>query len=312
MAAREAAEEQRMQEIDAERRLQTLRGIPSVVEPTLPGQTDYVRHADGKGSDDGQGKLRKRRRIAGEDDTERDLRLAKEDWDKAHSHGAKSSKRKKTSDAPLTDQAGHINLFPVEHSHGRGPKNNEAEAENARKKKEYEDQYTMRFSNAAGFKQAVDQKPWYFDGTTVNEENRETGGKDVWGNEDSTRKMRESIRVATEDPLAMMQKGVQNLRQVEKEQQIWKEERALDMRAMEKAERRHIRKSKRNSVDDLDSFSLDTTDINHDREEKSHYRSRHRSHERNKNKYGTGWEENVVGSNARSRGKYSSQFAGLI
>lgn len=57
---------------------------------------------------------------------------------------------KKTSNAPLVDHTGHIDLFPEERSRAPIQKNEEAEREASKKKQEYEDQYTMRFSNAAG------------------------------------------------------------------------------------------------------------------------------------------------------------------
>ena len=304
-----------MQEVDAERRLQTLRRLPYDIEPTLPIHTEYT-NVNTEVSIDGQGRARKRRRIAGEDDTERDLRLAKEDQNRAHDLGTESLKRKKFSNASLTDRAGHINLFPVEQSRGHGPKNTDAEAEAAKKKKEHEDQYTMRFSNAAGFKQAVDQKPWYFDNAIADGGDTETLGKNVWGNEDPRRKEREKIRLATDDPLAMMLNGVQGLRQVEKERKTWKEERAREMRIIEKAERRHRRQDRRSSID---GFCLDTSDNkspkrhrHHCGKEKSQHRHRYRSHERGKTNSSASQEEIAAKSKGGLKDKYSSQFAGLI
>ena len=303
-----------MQEVDAERRLQTLRQLPCDIEPTLPIHTEHT-NVNTEVSIDGQGRARKRRRIAGEDDTERDLRLAKEDQDRAYDLGTESLNRKRTSNATLTDRAGHINLFPVEQFRGHD-KNTNAEAEAAKKKREYEDQYTMRFSNAAGFKQAIDQKPWYFDNTTADGGDIETLGKDVWGNEDPRRKEREKIRVATDDPLAMMQNGVQGLRQVEEERKAWKEERAREIRAIEKAERRHKRQDRRSGID---GFNLDTSDNKSPQrhrhrggKEESQHGHRYRSHKRSKNNPSAGQEEIAAKSKSGLKDKYSSQFAGLI
>ena len=266
-----------MQEIDAERRLQTLRRPPYESINTLPSQAGYSESINGEVPIEGQDRARKRRRIAGEDDTERDLRLFQEDA--VRGVWTKLSKRKKTSDAPLTDQSGHINLFPIDQSHVHVPKNTKVEAEAMKRKKEHEDQCIMRFSNAAGSKQAVDQKPWY-SSATVNGESEEPLGKDVWGNKDPRRKTRERDRVATDDPLTMMQKGVQGLRQVEKERKVWKEERAREIKATENAERRHKSKSIHNRVEDLDTFNLDTLDVippkghsYNNGEEKSYYKS---------------------------------------
>lgn len=225
-----------MQEVDSERRIQILRGLKvTTPPPSIDGQTGPGQ----EGGHNGNRTERKRRRIAGEDDTDRDIRLAQE-----HSvvkHELVQPVRP-SSDAPLTDRKGNINLFPEEGTSRRhAPKNFEAEAEAAKKKKEFEDQYTMRFSNAAGFKQAVGQKPWYhpINGNAENEEIAVT--KDVWGNDDPRRKERERTRLVAEDPLAAIQKGVEELREVKKERKRWKEERGREMRGISEADRTSAR-----------------------------------------------------------------------
>lgn len=233
-----------MQEVDSERRIRILRGLQvSTPPPSSVGQTEQLR----EGGRDGMRRERKARKIPGEDDTERDIRLAQEHSVVASGKHEVARTIRPSSDAPLTDRKGNINLFPEEGTSRRhAPKNAEAEAEAAVKKKEFEDQYTMRFSNAAGFKQAVGQKPWYH---SINDgiENREiTVTKDVWGNEDPRRKEREKTRLDAEDPLAAMQKGQEELREVKKERKRWKEERGREMREIIEADRaRAGRKRKR-------------------------------------------------------------------
>ena len=106
-----------MQEADAERRIQILRGEnpdPLPPPPTEKEKGEATAPSKRNRHDDGPGHERKRRRIAGEDDTDRDIRYAKEDTAVAAS--AKTTlqlKSQKTSSAPLTDGKGHINLFPV-------------------------------------------------------------------------------------------------------------------------------------------------------------------------------------------------------
>ena len=221
-----------MQEVDSERRMQILRGLPVRTRPpSVDGQIGQER----EGGHDGVKRERKRRRIAGEDDTERDIRLAQE---VATGKDQVAQTVRPSSDAPLTDRKGNINLFPEEGTSRRGaPKNAEAEAEAAKKKKEFEDQYTMRFSNAAGFKQAVGQKPWYQSSDHGAENGEVAVTKDVWGNEDPRRKEREKTRLDAEDPLAAMQKGVEELREVKKERKRWKEEREREMREIAEADR---------------------------------------------------------------------------
>ena len=161
---------------------------------------------------------------------------------------------KKTSNAPLTDSQGHINLFPHEGRSIHETKNAEVEREKARKKKEHEDQYTMRFSNAAGFKHAVEQKPWYENGGN-NEKSKgplDMPSKDVWGNEDPRRKEREKMRMAADDPLFAMRNGAAGVRHAEKEKVKWREEKRREIQELDKDERRRERKRRRRQEDDLE------------------------------------------------------------
>ncbi len=270
-AAREEAEEQRMQEVDAERRIQILRGLP-VEAPLAPVEEGQVR----RNREDRPDKERKRRRIAGEDDTDRDIRYAQENNALVPAKAEMQMKSKKSSDAPITDVRGHINLFPMDGTRRSAPKNAEAEAEKAKKQKEFEDQYTMRFSNAAGFKQAIGEKPWYHKTSVSGAGGGElkAPSKDVWGNEDPRRKEREKMRTVADDPMAAIQKGVAGVREVERERKKWKEEKDREIRELEEAERRRERRRRKRREDDLDGFSLDGAAKSDDRARRHHHRSR--------------------------------------
>lgn len=256
-AASEAAEEQRMQEADAENRIRILRGLP--VAPSEPLNDDAKKHERRRNQE--QGRDRKRRRIAGEDETEREIRIARENAAVAPSNHS-TVQIKPRNDIPLIDGKGHINLFPIETpSRQKSAKNPEAEAEAAKKKREYEDQYTMRFSNAAGFKQDVGQQPWYSsvdasaqdldDGATA------TLAKDVWGNEDPRRKDRYTKRLTANDPLSAMKRGVEELREVEKERNRWKEERDRDIQELIDSERPNRSSRKKRKSGEIDRSESD-------------------------------------------------------
>ena len=283
-----------MQEVDAERRIQILRGLP-VKEVLASVEEEPVRRS----KEDKPNRERKRRRIAGEDDTDRDIRFAREDNALLPAKAEMQLKSSKSNDAPITDVNGHINLFPMDGTRHNAPKNAEAEAEKANKKKEFEDQYTMRFSNAAGFKQAIGEKPWYHKSGAIADGNAEVEvpSKDVWGNEDPRRKEREKMRTIADDPLAAIQKGVAGVREAEKERKKWKEEKDREIREIEEAERRRDRRRRRREGDDLEDFSLDggtksdrptrrhhhrsgedVSTHSHRRRSRSPDRSRHRSH----------------------------------
>lgn len=269
-----------MQEVDAERRIQILRGIRLDRLPEAPEPAGTSHHKSHDRRPD-----RKSRRLAGEDDTDRDLRLARENNEAAEKSTKALATTSKRSDAPLTDSKGHINLFPDEGPKRKAPKNAEAEAETAKKKKEYEDQYTMRFSNAAGFKESIGQKPWYSSAGNIQKEQdtEESVSKDVWGNEDPRRKERAQMRLSTDDPMAIIQKGVSGLRQVEKERKRWQAERHNEMKDLIESEKRHEKKKRKREEDknDLEDFNLDDSagKVKHKNHRQRH-RSRDRSHER--------------------------------
>ncbi|KAH8677837.1 hypothetical protein BX600DRAFT_493226 [Xylariales sp. PMI_506] len=288
--AREEAEEQRQQEIDAERRLAILRGE---VPPPLPVLSPPQRAA--RGDDDGgvssstsrnhgrgvDGPARKRRKRAGEDDTDFEMRLAREaaaqsrdghDRDKGSGGTAAVSKAGigSSSNAPLIDASGHIDLFAAA---GNAPvqKNPEAEADKARRRREIEDQYTMRFANAAGpgtqltsSSSLSSSGPWYTsasasapapatapsrdlgaaDGGTTTK-TIATTGKDVWGKEDPRRGDRDAARLEANDPLAMMKRGAAKAREVKKERMDLNAERERELRRLRKEDRRRRRDRER-------------------------------------------------------------------
>lgn len=275
-----------MQEQDAERRIKILRGErpPTPPAPCLPSSEVGAR-PDRKSDD--AGRYRKRRRIAGEDDTDRDIRYAREDAAQAVAKREElmlASRKADVAAAPILDKAGHINLFPA--ASAKAEKNHEAETEAARKKRSYEDQYTMRFSNAAGFRESVGQKPWY----SSAEQNARAPGSmpenDVWGNEDPRRKERVQARMSANDPLAAMKRGVRQLKATEQERKRWHDEKRREIENLKAEEpRRSSHRSRRSgSVDSLEGFKLDAADRVREKDRRSsdrhHRRHRDRSRDR--------------------------------
>ncbi|KAI9784402.1 MAG: hypothetical protein M1816_000873 [Peltula sp. TS41687] len=256
--AREEEEERRMQEADAEKRIEILRGNTSVsTRPLEPPPKQEARPARRE-------RERKRKRV-GEDDTDRDIRLARENatFDSGTAlEKPKTSQYNSSKDVSLTDRSGHINLFPEERAaKSQIAKNPEAEAEAARKKREYEDQYTMRFSNAAGFRQGLND-PWYSSLEGTSNAKQEDVGTDVWGNEDHGRKERDRRKRESDDPLASMRRAVQGLKAVERERKVWmgnKEREMRDLKRMQKESHRRSSKRHRHHRDEdgLEGFSLD-------------------------------------------------------
>ncbi|OHF02407.1 blastn match against entry EMBL [Colletotrichum orchidophilum] len=223
--AKEEAEEQRMQEVDAERRLAILRGEdPPPLSPTEEAPEDEPISRDRSAGP--HARQRTKRKRAGEDDTDFELRIARERADVVQT--ANGNLRKSTSSAPIVDATGHIDLFGEERKQGRHLKNEEAEKEAAKKKKELEDQYTMRLSNAAGRDGLVG--PWYAaSGSKAELAELEPAGKDAFGNDDPGRKKRDAQRIVASDPLAMMKMGASRVREVKKERQKFEAERQKEL-----------------------------------------------------------------------------------
>jgi len=275
--AREEAAEQRMQEQDAERRIALLRGekLPALPEPDAEEE-----HTGKRRREHGEGKERKRRKLRGEDETDMEMRFAREDVEAARMarervRGGRKGRREGSPE--LVDGEGHIQLFskPRERD-GRkeGGKNAEAEVEKARKRQRENDKVTNRFSNAAGYGKGV-QKPWYAAG----EQGKpavllaDVQEKDVWGNEDPRRKEREQNRISSSDPFAAMQMAQRQLKQSERERERWKVEKEKELSELKREDDRRRKRRRRRedgSEDELDGFSLDAPDRH--RESKDRHR----------------------------------------
>ena len=265
--------------------MRLLRGLP-VEDIATPAAEPRESKKHERGG--GYGGHHKRRRVAGEDDTERDIRYAKEDQEVAVQR-AEPAPLRKPKNVRLTDSDGHINLLAAEATRQQKPTNPEAAAEEAKKKREFEDQYTMRFSNAAGFKQDVSEQPWYSAKSGRAEDANEAPGKNVWGKDDPRRRKRDKVRLAADDPMAAMQKGVQGVRRVEKERLDWRRERQKELDDLVREEKRKRKRSRKHDDSDLEDFRLEETvepaskaskacDRHHHRHKHHEENSRHRRH----------------------------------
>lgn len=234
-----------MQERDAERRLAILRGeIPPPLEdePRTTSPPPSQHHRDEPGPRDG---VRRKRKRLGEDDTDFEMRMAREraeGGDRGSREVAGSISKAPTS---LVDHRGHISLFS-EADAQRGEKNEEAERESVKKKREMEDQYRMRFSNAAG-KEGLGVKgpgPWY--ATADGEPSRAlVPSRDVWGNEDPGRKTREAARLDANDPLAMMKRGAAGVRELNRERTREAADREKELKELRREEKKRHKRRRR-------------------------------------------------------------------
>lgn len=282
-----------MQHLDAERRSAILRGHTPPPLPEATAKYDEIGSKAGKNRD---GHDRKRRKLAGEDDTDRDIRLAKTAAEPGNDECAAVLKlRKPTSDAPLTDHAGNINLFPLDLKEvAKREKNAEAEKEKRKKEQECEDQYTMRFSNAVG--KGGPSQPWYTTSGLKTSEEKDGSiatvagysgfeSKDVWGNEDPRRRERAQARITSNDPLAFMNRAQVQLKKSREDKKRFADARDRELRELRAAEERrqrrgrHGKRKKQPEEDELEGRSLQHRH-RHRRTTRSRSRSRSRSRER--------------------------------
>ncbi|PSR85605.1 hypothetical protein BD289DRAFT_253908 [Coniella lustricola] len=270
-AAADEAAEQRMQEADAARRLAILRGQ---TPPPLPEPEPDIDPSDKKfarrDKDSATGFSSRKRKRAGEDDTDFEMRLAFERAEMGRNLAAELAGPRagdgatKQGDVHIVDGQGHIDLIGAPPpSSGGSEKNAEYEREKERKKRELEDQYTMRFSNAAGRDGFAAGDPWYakagsrsrtFSAAStrkdlISEIGSEATTKNVWGKEDPKRKDRETQRLVSSDPLAMMKTGAKRVREIEKERRKEVEEREKALKELRKEERREEKRRRRDRHD---------------------------------------------------------------
>ena len=298
-----------MQELDAERRAAILRGQTPPPLPEEDNADDGQRRKDRKDGHD-----RKRRKLRGEDDTDADIRLAasmtrSKDGDEDDAKVLKL--RKPASDAPLTDHAGNIDLFPIDVKEAvKREKNAEVEKEKRKKEQAFEDQYTMRFSNAAG-KNGLDQ-PWYAaqhksahnaEDSTAALEYPGFENKNVWGNEDPRRKEREQARISSNDPFAFMQKAQTQLKKSKEDKKKWTDERKRELKELRDAQEREDGRSKHHRSSRRRSRSRSPDRERSHRHSHRRDRSRSRSRDRDRDRERRdGYSRHSSSRQRRSRG----------
>lgn len=298
-----------MQEEDAARRTAILRGeVPPPITSAPAGEEASSEIQEDSSVNVGSGRqwekqARKRtRRLKGEDDTDRDIRVAKEDAARGREVRERlgsSRGEREEGKVRVTDERGHIALFeePREEDQKRG-RPGHGKGEREKRQKEEEEGVGMRFADAAGYR-AERGGPWYVSSSLA--KNGGTGslevvGRDAFGREDPGRKQRDEKRVVGSDPMAVMRRAQGQLKQAERERQNFEEKRKAELRKLdddrvwEEEQRRKSRRKRHEQrrsghrqrspgEDSLEGFSLDP--LAHDEKRKRH----HDSHERHEHRH---------------------------
>ncbi|OAP56512.1 hypothetical protein AYL99_09691 [Fonsecaea erecta] len=160
----------------------------------------------------------------GEDDTDRDIRLAL-------GNTSASPNKEKQDHGSLVDAHGHIPLIPAPEKQSR---------------EQEKDPYTVYLSDAVGGRDRP-KDTWY---TSVQPK------QEQWGDENPRKRERALTRLNADDPLVAMKRGVKALRENERQRQEWMRERERDLADVEEG---NI-ESERTSIDiDIITTTITTT-----------------------------------------------------
>lgn len=300
-AVREEEHDQRLRDYEAEKRLALLRGERA---PSFPPDPSALKEQPRKRErrDDGKDDRRKRRKLVGEDDTERDIRVAWEEEEAKQRRGERAQQndvekaRQREEAVPLTDYKGHIQLFaPPSTKRICADKNEEAEREKKEaKEKDGADGEGMRFRDAAGYGRKSGAQPWYANGmgyTGTEEVPASTGDgveevrKNAFGRDDPGRGRRDMARVSAADPMTAMAKAQTHLKSAERRRKDALREREAELEELKMEQERDEgrRKRRHREEDELEGFSLDAPYHSNGRGQHSrNHRRRSRSRSRDK------------------------------
>jgi hypothetical protein len=317
-ASYQAALQKHHQDHEAAKRAAALRGLSPPRTPTPPPEPNYkAAHAhEDKGVEDvlgREGRL-KRRRLEGEDETDRDIRVAKavgdaveKSRDPLHGEDEKreEKRRRHVKDAPLYDEAGHMTLFSAdERAIERAKARAEKGKEDMGNKRDTPELTNMRFADAAG-RNGIARSPWYAAGreddsgeiSNVAILRLEDDSKDAWGRPDPNRKARQAARTSSSDPLAFMKSAQAQLKQAERDRKSWTEQRLRDEQELkEVAKREKLRRRHRREIDrgrresdeeSLEGFSLEASSEaaqGRGKPRSSEHRYRHRRRSRSRSR----------------------------
>ncbi|KAF1816267.1 hypothetical protein P152DRAFT_445946 [Eremomyces bilateralis CBS 781.70] len=295
-AALEEEEDRILDEYDAAKRLAILSGTTPPPPPARLTEEDRKRRLrdDDVSGEKGRGQDRIKRRRHGEDDTERDIRLA-QNTVSVHSTavqaeqdvgwgGSRSIRHGKDGNAAVIDHQGHINLFPAPEVPVR---NADAEIKDKRDRKERqlmrESGEGMKLVDASGYN-PDSRAPWYTARATANlpaskyDVTEDSGrrdrkseafalveSKDVWGKPDPRRIERERTRVTSNDPFALMKTAQTKLKQVEKQRKDWVNEREAEEAALRRSQegsssRKRKHEDRRKRARSISRASIDIDD----------------------------------------------------
>lgn len=260
---------EKLSKYESQRRLAGLRGVAFSVRPPTPPPERIDKSHVPPSSEQNQPREKdgfaKHRRLRGEDDTERDLRLARShvaEPARKHVHG-----KDRALEVDITDRNGHIQLFEAPRPPGPVDRKKQRQDEEA--------ESGMRFKHAAGYQQDVKQATWYSGTEALDDSIAKRIADENERSRDESWQKREQQRIDSADPLAKMRASVRKMKETKRARDAANEEREIELHRLREQQERASRREER----------LKTMQQREAREDKHHDRrnsskSRRRQHHR--------------------------------
>ncbi|KEF52379.1 uncharacterized protein A1O9_11620 [Exophiala aquamarina CBS 119918] len=228
----EQEQERRHRQDEAADRIAALRGEREHAERDSASPKRDLDHRDYQES--AKHRASKKRKFPGEDDTDRDIRLAQAQVQNLPSTSLSKDHSPcniaKSRNHSITDSDGHISLFPVPEQPDRPRRKTLPPGENPSH---------FYLSDAAAYGRKASDAPWY---SLANKNTPSLPSREPWGLTSPRGQQRQAARASANDPLAIMKQGVKRLRESEQQRKEWKEQRERDLREVEDLARQKRKK----------------------------------------------------------------------
>ena len=300
--ASQEADEQRQLEHDSAKRLAILKGeTPPQSPPRVEEHETHGRHGAKRERNELSDQKRKRRKLHGEDDTDRDMRIAREDNKKQYERDVKSRENgsKRKSNLPITDIAGNIQLFTsAENRRKKDPSNL------SQTKVEQEEYGAMQLKDAAGYRKEVKDQPWYLScsrddgarGRSIRPVTRAGQDLDIAQQNAKTqaKSKRAAARMEAADPLAAINAAAKKMKENREQRELWAKEKEAeleslrreqdeDMRKERTVHRHRHRKQRHGRRENHERESVASSDRDRSRRHRGHgSRARHAEHDQHR------------------------------
>lgn len=217
---------ERVKRDEAEARRQTIEQEKRSLRDEADNRLESLKQQQQQQGSAGERKSLKRK-LPGEDDTDRDIRLALARSSAPTTSTSRRNEETNDLDSSIHDATGHISLIP-------DPPPKKPRVDKVAEK----DPYTVYLTDATGRDQNS-KETWY---TSLNNDQSSSRHR---RDADPRRQERELARANANDPLAAMKKGVKALRETEKARTEWMAQRERDLDEVERLARKRSKEKEK-------------------------------------------------------------------